>query len=239
MRKIIPIVVVALMLAICIVVPAESSDASDARTDSFRISNSQLFHFQSKALDSATIDLKNVFIYEAGQDTSMKNYIENHSLSPEKGTTSITKDTTYEVYYFGDVNLKDHFTVPEKPTMALDVYKYDFVVEKDTTHVVKMTKISAAYYTGSLGQALTIKNDKSDVTYTLAETLTVKVGYIEGSTYSILPTFSNDALFYDGTMETNILHYDASPLPFIIISIAIVVLIGALVAYCGRKPKFD
>ena len=238
MRKIIPIVVIALMLAICIVVPAESSDASDSRTDSFRVSNTQLFYFQAKAINSGTIDQKNVFIYEAGQDSSMKNYIANHSLAPQKGVTSVNKDATYEVYFFGATDLKSYFTVPEDPTMVLNKYAYTFTVDKDTTNVVKVTKITAEYFSGDF-LALSISNDVSQVNYNVTESLTIKIGYIEGSTYSVIPTFQNDALFYDGTMDVTILHYDASPLPFIIASIIIVVLIGALVAYCGRKPKYD
>lgn len=237
MRKIIPVVVIALLLAICIVVPAESSDASDSRTDSFRVSNIQLLYFQTKALTDAQITENSIFVYEVGQDTSMKNYIADHSIKPEKGLTTITKDTTYEVYYYSSPSSLTYFAVGEW-TLALDAYKYNFTVDKDTTNVVKVTKISPEYFIGSLA-ALSIKNDVSQVNYNVTESMTIKIGYIENSTYSVTPAFGNDALYYDGTMEVTILHYDASPLPFIIASIFIVILIGALVAYCGRKPKFD
>lgn len=243
MRKSIAIILT-VMLIICII-PFEMSDADADETMHFRVSKEYVYHFTGKANVTTTVTEFNAIIYEEGQDSSMKAYINDpsHMATPAEGIRTIEKDKLYEVYYFGMFESSRYFDHAGPEEQVLDKYDYRMTVAENTTKIVTVKSIDAVRTDWTTGVYLIISSmtegSSSYVSKSLIGGMTTKMGYEKDGYYQVEAPYGNSTFYIDVTFDVQILHYDASPIPFIIASIVIVAIIGGLIAFCGRRPKFD
>lgn len=230
--------IMAVLIMSLTVIPMAGLDASEAENVTFRTGFNTLNHMTAEA--NMDVDVpKGCWVYEVGGDSSMKSYIDDssHMTTPDPGIKKIVAGTQYEVYYVIDIK---ELTMFEKATSetALPSYFYEIVVEESTAKKVKATRCQS--FDGDDIYGFEIRYvDKGIVNYRFSIIYAMNIlNYSETiDGYSFVEQSATN-LYVEFDVEITVKEFTDSPYLFAGVCIAITVLIGLLIAYCGRKPKF-
>ena len=223
------------MLAICIApVMSDGADAADHIT--VRISNVTLDHYSGSVGHDAFVE-EGVFVYEKGDDAVMKAYISNPqdtSVRPVRGLDQVEKDKEYEVYTI--YGAPPEFMKSYTSEHCLDKMTYVFEVMENES--LKVHVKSLITDTGAHKSFVYYYMVKGAMTATMAcvEDGTLKIGYVEGRTCYLEDDGYSD-LYTEVEMEIDHKMFTGSPAVYVGATVVIVLLVAALIAICGRKPK--
>ena len=236
-RTLFALFVVSLLL---LTVVPNGSDA-DTTDEKFRVSTASLYRLTCEATSDYQLEkTAGVFVYNEGEDDSMLAYINsiNHMSTPEKGLTTVERGHRYTVYST-NYNVGWPFDVISRTT-ALSSYTHGIWVSEGTA--ITMTVKSIISYSGTEEEryycdVYTDSGDYSRRIYYVDEA--VRLSYNEyGSQRIGVPMYGSE-LYYEFTAEMQYKEFAGSPYLYVGLTVAVVVLIGAMIAICGRKPKLE
>ena len=230
-NKILAIIVLSLLVLTCV-----PFDGADSEHNKVRASFVELYHAVGVAMYDMDVS-EGLYVYPVGGDESMKRYIEDpQNNTPDKGLSSVVKDTAYEVYFTtGAVGFKT-----TERTVVKEPYPLDPIVVREKC-AVKLTMNSMQsniepIYTAMLNQMKDGEIIGQNYVYSGS---VVTLNYAEDAYYVFsLNAYYSRSVYIDFDMDIVENEFTGSPYLYVGICVVSTVLVGLLIFLCGRRPDF-
>lgn len=236
MRAIKIIALAAVLLVAFCIAPIETSEGSTV--EKARVSGSTVYHFTGAATEDVTrlITDTEMYVYEQGQDDSMKAYLADHSKNPDPGVMSIVKGTTYEVYSI--VQDAPSWLEAVIPQVVLESYGYALDVKEGDQWKLSIKDLK--FSTGKDGMTVGLTDGNTTQLLLVGSVTTASNMGDAHYQFKFDKSIAKEDCFYlEITFEKEVRTLNGSPTVYVIASIVIILLVALLIAICGRRPKFD
>ncbi len=231
MKKTIVTVFLVVILSMTVL---QTADTDGSTTITARWSEATLMHASVECIYDTSISYNDVWSYERGDDSAMKYYIENYrtASAPVSKVTHFESGKYYEIYYIEDhvYPLRD-FNVLSGPEKALNPFTYDINVDKRSQITLTLNSSPTGYL-----YIRDIYGSESRTYVHLEIGESAKLDYPGDGHYLTLSGY-HDTLFNEVMITMDVKTFTGSPALYMALATAVVILVGATVFICGRKPK--